>query len=129
MNDRAAKQLPDLLARIAEAAGEDAALLVAAEWGGRELYIPRSFPAAHRLVELLGKERARMVRDAIGHGTVVVPMGPFAGAEERRLAAARALADGKSQSEAAKQARVHVRTVERIAAKKRGDRRQGKLFA
>lgn len=119
--------LPSLLAQLAELVGEDAALLVAEEWGGRYLYIPREFRPTHRLVELLGEERARKMWNAIGHGPVLVPMGPNAGAAERREIASRALDEGKSQPQAAKAAGIHLRSVERLAAKKR-DGRQGDLF-
>lgn len=129
MTQRGDQQLPDILERIAQAAGEDAALLVAKEWGGRYLYIPRAFRPTHRLCQLIGEERARAMWDAIGHGMVMVPMGPYSGAAARREIAARALDAGKSQPQAAKVAGVHLRTVERIAAKKRDDDdQQGKLF-
>lgn len=127
MTDEPSIALPEILARIAEASGEEAALLVAREWGGRSLYIPRAFSKTHRLVELMGEDRARKMCAAIGHGSVLVPMGPFAGALERRVIAARKLEEGASQSEAARQAGVHLRTVERLAAKKRRDN-QGDLF-
>lgn len=127
MNDRAASHLPALLASIADAVGEDAALLVAAEWGGRYLYIPKEFRPTHRLVELIGEDKARKMWDTIGHGHVLVPMGPYAGAAERREIAARAMDQGKSRPQAAKMAGIHVRTAHRIGAKKRADE-QGDLF-
>lgn len=119
-------QLPAILAQIADAAGEEAALLVAREWGGRDLYIPRDFRETHRLVELLGEMRARKMWSAIGHGPVLIPMGPYAGALERRVRAAKALSEGKSKSEVARIAGIHVRTAHRIGAKMRDD--QGDLF-
>lgn len=122
-----AAPLPSLLAQLAELVGEDAALLVSEEWGGRYLYIPKEFRPTHRLVELLGEERARKMWHAVGHGPVLVPMGPHAGAVERREIASRAIDDGKSREQAAKIAGVHVRTVHRIA-KRRRDARQGDLF-
>jgi hypothetical protein len=120
--------LPDLLARIAEIIGEDAAMLVAQEWGGRYLYIPREFRPTHRLVELIGADRARAMWSAIGHGTVLIPMGPCAGAAARRKIARSAMEDGKSRAQAAKIAGIHVRTAHRLGAKKKRDGRQGDLF-
>lgn len=128
MTERAEHHLPDILARIADVAGEEAALLVAEEWGGRHLYVPKEFRPTHRLVELIGEERARKIWEALGHGMVLVPMGPFAGASERREIAARAMDEGKSRSEAARIAGIHVRTAHRIGAKKRDDDAQGDLF-
>lgn len=127
MTDQPLSPLPDLLARIADAAGEEAALLVAQEWGGRLLYLPKVFRTDHRLVELIGEDRARKIFAELGNGMVTIPLGPYAGAAERRRIAAAALEAGKSHQQAAKDARVHLRTVERLAAKMRDDR-QGDLF-
>lgn len=119
--------LPDLLARIAAAAGEEAASLVAKEWGGRVLYVPKEFRADHRMAELVGEAKAKAIFAAIGYGNVLVPMGDAAGPAKRRRVVAELLDKKHSRAEAAKAAGVHERTVYRVAARKK-DRRQGDLF-
>lgn len=119
--------LPDLLSRIAAAAGEDAARLVAKEWGGRLLYVPEKLTPDHRLVQVLGERRAQLVHEILPpREQVLVPMGDFAGPAARRRAASELLDRNKSWGEAAAATGVHIRTVGRVA-KKRRDRRQGKL--
>ncbi|MEQ8747334.1 hypothetical protein [Pyruvatibacter sp.] len=108
-------QLPDLLARIADAVGEEAALLVAKEWGGRRLYIPQHVPPGHRLVQVLGRPRAEKVVETLGYGQVVVPLGPEADGAARRAMIRQLLDEGVSQHTIARRVRVHIRTVEREA--------------
>ncbi|MBX3447531.1 MAG: helix-turn-helix domain-containing protein [Parvibaculaceae bacterium] len=123
MKDR----VPDLLSRITEVAGADAARLVAETWGGRVLYVPKEFRPTHEMVYLLGEEKARAIFAAIGHGNVEVPMGDAAGPAKRRRIVSERLDQGDSRAEAARAAGVHQRTVYRVAARKKDDR-QGDLF-
>lgn len=115
------QHLPDLLARVADAAGEDAALLVAKEWGGQRIYLPQTLRTNHRLVQLLGRTRAQAVIDELGYGQVLVPLGPMADDAAKRQEIRKLLSEGVSQSTAARRAHVHVRTVERIAKSMRSD--------
>ena len=116
------EQLPNLLARIAEVAGEEAALLVAKEWGGQPLYVPQEVTPGHRLVQVLGRLRAEKVAAALGYGEIVVPLGPYADDHAKRMLIRRPLADGLPQHIVARKARVHLRTVEREAQRMRTEK-------
>ena len=69
--------LPGVLAEVAEAAGHEAAIKIALEWGGRDIHIPRPGHLkgcpSHRLVVLLGSEVASAVSDRIGGGSIYIP--------------------------------------------------------
>lgn len=115
----APRHQPGLLAAIAEITDQATADLVAAEWGGRALYLPANLKSDHRLVELLGKEKAALICKEIGSGNVMVPMSDMAGPKKRRRIVAELLDKEASHSEAARVAGVHTRTVERVAAKQK----------
>lgn len=131
MTIRDNSSLPDLLARIAEAAGEDAALLVAKEFGGRPFYVPlpRDLKPDHRLAELVGLERARAICAELGHGDMILPRGPFSTVAETRRRVAELLAERKSHAAIALATNLHIRTVEKIASRlRRRDEGQGVLL-
>lgn len=132
MTDRSDQQkLPDILARIADAAGEEAALLVAKAFGGRPLYIPlaRDLDEDHRLARLVGIERARAICRELGRGDFILPRGPFSSIEETKRRVAEMLAQKKSHASIALAMNLHIRTVEKIASRLRGrDDRQGSLL-
>lgn len=111
--------MPDLLDCIAKEIGDDAALLVAREWGGRSLYIPQRIEPGHRLAEILGLERAQQLIKMIGHGPIMVPLGPSARLTQIHDLIYRRLREGYSHAHVAREAGVHVRSVERLAAKLR----------
>ncbi|WOF75330.1 hypothetical protein QMT40_003001 [Parvibaculaceae bacterium PLY_AMNH_Bact1] len=115
---------PGLLAAIAEITDQASADLIAAEWGGRALYLPAKVKRDHRLVELLGREKAMLICKEIGSGNVMVPMSDMAGPKKRRRMVAELLDKDASHSEAARAAGVHTRTVERVAAKQRRHRKR-----
>lgn len=123
--------LPDLLARVAEVAGEDAALLLAKAFGGRPLYLPlaEEIEPGHRLSELIGMERARAVCTAIGQGEVIFPRGPFSSRAELKRRVAEMLDAKKSHATIALALNLHIRSVEKIAARlRKADDRQGRLL-
>lgn len=133
MTGRAMQPLPALLDRIADAAGEDAALLMAREYGGRPFYVPlpAELEKGHRLVELLGLSRARAVCAALGAGEIILPRGPFSSIGERKRLVAVLLAEGRSHPSIALVTNLHIRTIEKIAARLRDHetgRSQGRLF-
>jgi len=123
-----ARTQPELLARITEVAGQSAADLVAAEWGGRVLYFPATLKSGHRLAELVGFDKAKAICNAIGSGNVMVPMAETAGPAQRRRRVAELLDKHVSHSEAARGVGVHTRTVERVAAKLAKNSNQDDLF-
>jgi hypothetical protein len=73
-------QLPGILAEIADIAGEDAALAVAAARGGTQVYIPPSPDRDHWLSRLVGQQAARAIADrltcGVGGMRVDLPLGP-----------------------------------------------------
>lgn len=103
--------------------------MMAREFGGCQLYIPQYVTADHRLVRLLGQRRAHKICDALGHGKVVIPLGPNANPALKRREIAALLKQGLSHNRIAAATNCHIRTVERIAAAiTRCDERQGTLL-
>lgn len=102
-----------VLLRIAEVAGDAAARKVAAEYGGRRLYVPSRLPADHRLCLLVGFEAATAIQREIGPGHVDVPLGPTAMAQAVRRAVSRLSGQGLSTQAIATQLGCSVRTVKR----------------
>lgn len=129
--------LPDLLARIADIAGEEAALAIARARGGTLAYIPAAdnMTEDHWLAVAVGIERARLIAKALVSGILgdrfAIPLGPEGGLKTyiraRRSAASEALASGASIDEAARLAGIDRSTVLRIKRQMR-DERQGNLF-
>lgn len=111
--------LPGILAQIAEVAGEAAALQVAASKGGTIAYFPqaRHLDPDHWLVEAVGPKAAAKIAALFEdreQRSVEIPLGPLSGVRGRaRRALARALSEGKSVSQAARLAGVHMRTARR----------------
>lgn len=123
--------LPDLLSRIAAAAGEDAALLVAKAFGGRPFYLPGADEVTpeHRLAEVVGVERARAICSEIGRGEVTFPRGPFSSVGEARRRVREMLEQRRSKASIALELNLHIRTIEKIAARlQEKNRKQGSLF-
>ncbi|QPC44608.1 helix-turn-helix domain-containing protein [Kaustia mangrovi] len=126
--------LPSILAEIAETAGLEAALKLAAERGGTEVYIPAACSDDHWLAACVGREAAdRICRHfASGHGGISLrlPLGPQGSIAEMRRIADRMIAEGRPTSEIARAVGYTSRTVERRRARLRSrhDPRQGSLF-
>lgn len=133
MTDRGDQHLPDILDRIAQAAGEEAALLVARELGGRPFFLPlvENLTAEHRLVEVVGLKRAKAICETLGYGEITFPRGPYSSIGERARHVAELIAQRKSHAAIALATNLHIRTVERIAARLRqpdDDGNQGVLL-
>lgn len=105
-----------ILARIAQAAGQAAARKIAAEFGGRRLYIPTRLAADHRLCLLVGFEAALAIRRELGPGHIDVPMGRAGESDATRRAVARMTAARVSAEETARRLGCAVRTVYRHRA-------------
>lgn len=109
--------LPPLLRRIAEVAGPVAAVQLARDHGGTEIYIRKKLDADHVLVQSIGMRAAALILDALGAGVLEVPLGPACyGARLARAIAERHRA-GQSEREIARALRCHIRTVRRHRAK------------
>ncbi len=133
--------LPPNLREIAEVAGLEAAMQLAAEYGGIQVKIPRRVGSEHWLVKCVGLKAAEaicahyLVRDADGHPVgnfrMLIPKGSTGIMAQARQRLARELQDGDiSVREAAKRAGLGERAGWRMKAKLRGrrDDRQGDLF-
>lgn len=105
-----------VLQRIADIAGDHAARLMAAEYGGRRIYLPANLPADHALSKLLGFEAACQIRNAFGAGHLEVPMGTPPTRDYVRIQVDALTKAGKSANEIARTLHITSRTVRRHRA-------------
>lgn len=126
--------LPGVLRQIAEVAGEDAALAIAAARGGTQVYFPPRPNARHWLCKLIGRERAEVVCDQLTCGVgplrLDLPLGPTG---HRMSGAAKVdalLAQNLSESQIARMTGYTIRGVRMRRAKlgKSADSRQLSLI-
>ncbi|MBK5958797.1 hypothetical protein CCR97_11330 [Rhodoplanes elegans] len=126
--------LPGLLAEIAEVAGLDAALALAAARGGTRVRIPAQADDDHWLVRCVGRKAADAICIHFRQGSnrprgvyVEVPLGRTANA---RRVMAQALARGASAAEAARAAGMTERSAYRMRrrAHRLSDDRQARFF-
>ncbi len=98
-------QLPAILAEIAEVAGEDAALAIAAARGGTQVYIPPVPGEDHWLCKLIGTEAALAVCARLTCGLagrrVDLPLGSAGRAAKGRELVDAMLRDGRSERDIA----------------------------
>lgn len=126
--------LPQLLREIAEVAGLDAALALAAARGGQRVRIPAAIADQdHWLVQTVGIDAATAICEMYrggSHGAdLEIPVGP-AGLNSKVGRQIKELIDaGASSNEIVRRTGVVFRTVTRHRAKARNtDKRQGRLF-
>lgn len=112
--------LPGGLASVAEVVGSAAALSLAREFGGLELYIPENVPEGHPLARALGLAPARAVAKLLGRGDFVIPLGPAGASRPRETAQAikRLLREHKSDTQIwaalkAEGLHCHIETIRR----------------
>lgn len=108
--------LPPTLRRIAEVAGMTAAVQLAHDHGGTEIYIRKKLDGEHILVRSVGMRAAALILDALGAGALEVPMGPSCYGRQLSRAIAARLAAGHSESQIARALGCHIRTVRRHRA-------------
>lgn len=83
-------ELPDrawftpLLNRIADAAGEKAALILGTEKACQEFYIPAKVKPGHWLAKLVGLDEARAIAEVFGGQNITLP--PSIGGQKRKRA-------------------------------------------
>lgn len=120
---------PDLLLQVVDALGQGAALALAREFGGTEVYLPAPvrIDSEHRLARALGLDNAQKIAGLLGPGRVLVPLGASGNGRRRARVLDDALAEGASAAEAARRAGCHIRTAYRHRERVR-DERQGRLF-
>jgi hypothetical protein len=121
--------LPGILAEIADVAGEDAALAVAAARGGTQIYIPPAPGRDHWLSRLLGQQAALAIADrltcGVGGMRVDLPLGPKGAAARLRAKVDRMIDDGRSERDIALATGYSARSIRKRKAKRRpGDDRQ-----
>jgi hypothetical protein len=115
-----------VLAEIAEVAGLEAALAIAGECGGTQVYIPRRAADDHWLVEACGRTAADAIcRHYAGTGgmRLRVPLGPTGSIAQIRARADRMIREGRSTTEVARAVGYTTRGVEKrkARARARGD--------
>ncbi|EAU40181.1 hypothetical protein FP2506_11512 [Fulvimarina pelagi HTCC2506] len=131
--------LPALLEEIAEVAGEEAAMKLAAAHGGTRRYIPGDASDGHWLPRLVGREAANRICAHFSHmdeqgnpvgQQVLLPLGATGSLRDARRRAAKCIANGGSAADAARAAGLTERTAYRIRRRmKAADDRQGDLFS
>lgn len=94
-------KLPGILSQIADIAGEDAALAVAAARGGTQIYIPPEPGRDHWLSRLVGQQAAAAIADkltcGVGGMRVDLPLGPKGAAARLRAKVDRMIKEGLSE--------------------------------
>lgn len=73
-----------LLNRIADVAGERAALVLGSEKAAQEIYIPSNVKPDHWLAKLVGLDEARAIASILGDRNIVLP--PSLGGAKRKRA-------------------------------------------
>lgn len=105
--------LPDLLRAMAADLGLAPMLRFAAEFGGRELYIPVKAKPDHNVAHAVGVETLRWLVERRPGEKLIVPLGPHSSYRARIVAARRMIDAGKSTSEIVAALRMHERSVRR----------------
>ncbi len=112
--------LAPLLNQIAEVAGLEAALALAAERGGSRVSFPARLPQKHWLIDCVGKEAAELICEEFRGGNygaaVDLPVGPTGTANALRRDVDRMIRDGVSPDQIAMKMKVHRTTVFRRKA-------------
>lgn len=122
---------PRTYARIVDAVGAKAAIKLIERYGGQPVYLPMNIPERHAIAELIGYMNTAALIDEFGYGTLVVPMGVQEGHREKRRQIITLLEQHRSHTAIARDLKVHVRTVERVAERMRKpqrDPRQSNMF-
>lgn len=126
LTDRA--YMTPLLNRIADVAGERAAIILGREKAGQRISIPNRMPADHWLVDLIGPEAANAMAEKFGSQKIDIP--PALGGDKRRRAMtiAQMIDKGYSINEIVRATGVSRSTVKDHMKKRPRDSRQGSLF-
>ena len=116
-----------LLNRIADAAGERAALILGREKAGQQIYIPKKVPESHWLAQLIGLEPARQLADKLGDEKIVLPRSLDGQKRDRARAIAELRGKGYSLNKIVQMTGLARNTV-RAHLDRLKDDRQGTLF-
>lgn len=116
-----------LLNKIADIAGERAAVLLAKEKPGQQIYIPEIVTPEHWLAQLVGMEAAKALAVVYGSRKIILPVALNSDQRRRATAIAELLDKGYSINAIVSITGVSRNTV-REHAKRKTDDRQGSLF-
>lgn len=112
---------PGVLGEIADVAGEAAALAIAEQRGGTQIYFPPVPAEDHWLCALIGREAAVKVCDRLTCGVgplrVDLPLGPTGTERRSRAQIDELLAQNKSERYIAQATGYTIRTVRRRRAR------------
>lgn len=113
--------LPDLLRAMARDLGLPTALRFAAEFGGREIFVPMKATAEHKIAVAVGLPALRWLIKVRQPGEkLIVPLGPHSSYRARIVAARRMLDEGRSTEEIVRALQMHERSVRRHRSARRG---------
>lgn len=110
---------PGVLAEIADAIGEDAAMTIANQYGGTRFYVPTRIPHGHRLVELLGMEAAQKLASMLGGLDFEIAQAIALKRAKRNAQICAERAEGVSVSNLARKNGMSERNVRNIFAARR----------
>lgn len=113
--------LPGVLGQIETEIGWDIAVQLAKSAGGREIYIPVTITRDCPLAIILGLKSAQEVSKLLGAGKVIIPCGIYRGQAAKRHQVKLSLKAGLSHDKIAAQFDLHLRTVQRLAARVRDE--------
>lgn len=113
--------LPGVLRQIANVAGEEAALAIAAVRGGTQVYFPPRPANDHWLCQLIGPEAAEKVCDELTCGVgplrVDLPLGPCGHAAKARAKVDAMLGEQRSERDIALATGYTIRAIRRRRAR------------
>lgn len=108
-------ELTGVLAQIAQIAGEDAALAIARERGGTQVYFPPAPRPDHWLCRLIGQQRALAVCEELTCGVlgrrVDLPIGPAGHMAKASAQVDRMIAENCSERDIARATGYTIRAV------------------
>lgn len=124
--------LSPLLNRIADVAGERAALILGRERACQQIFVPKHFKTDHWLPDLIGEEPARRLIAAFGGEAIVIPPALAGQMRRRRMAIAEMTRKGYSINHTTRALGISRSTVKnhrrRIKVISDDDSDQGELF-
>jgi len=100
--------LPGILQEIARLSTPEIAIVVAREWGGRRLYVPRTLGTSHPLAQKVGRRAALLICAHLGGEQIEIPA---ARTYLRWYDARRLKAEGRSYAEISRAIGVSTRQV------------------
>lgn len=120
--------LPDLLRDMAADLGLALMLRFAAEFGGREIYVPKRAVMVHAVAGRAGFDVLKWLVARQPGEKLLVPLGPHSSYGARIAAARRMVDEGRTTAEIVRALRMHERSVRRHRRAVREANEQADLF-